>query len=58
MKERVAPVIRVTVEAEYPSQLPRLVEGLKRLAKCDPMVQCMVNENGEHIVAGEFTITR
>lgn len=28
------------------------VEGLKRLAKSDPMVQCIFEESGEHIVAG------
>merc|ERR1712088_606908 len=32
--------------------LPKLVEGLKRLAKSDPMVQCMIEESGEHIIAG------
>jgi elongation factor 2 len=28
------------------------VEGLKRLAKSDPCVQCYIEESGEHIVAG------
>ena len=28
-------------------------EGGKRLAKSDPMVQCSIEESGEHIVAGE-----
>jgi len=32
--------------------LPKLVEGLKRLAKSDPMVQCIIEESGEHIIAG------
>ena len=26
--------------------------GLKRLAKSDPMVQCSIEETGEHIIAG------
>lgn len=26
--------------------------GLKRLAKSDPMVQCQIEESGEHIIAG------
>ncbi len=34
------------------SDLPKLVEGLKRLAKSDPMVQCTIEETGEHIIAG------
>ena len=53
MKFSVSPVVRVAVEAKNPSDLPKLVEGLKRLAKSDPMVQCMIEESGEHIVAGE-----
>ncbi|KAH8391517.1 hypothetical protein KR215_011231, partial [Drosophila sulfurigaster] len=32
--------------------MPRLVIGLKRLAKSDPMVQCIIEESGEHIIAG------
>ena len=53
MKFSVSPVVRVAVEAKNPSDLPKLVEGLKRLAKSDPMVQCSIEESGEHIVAGE-----
>ncbi|VAH97613.1 unnamed protein product [Triticum turgidum subsp. durum] len=34
------------------SDLPKLVEGLKRLAKSDPMVLCSIEESGEHIIAG------
>ena len=52
MKFSVSPVVRVAVEAKNPSDLPKLVEGLKRLAKSDPMVQCSIEESGEHIVAG------
>merc|ERR1711881_278030 len=52
MKFSVSPVVRVAVEAKNPSELPKLVEGLKRLAKSDPMVLCIIAESGEHIVAG------
>ncbi|XP_060941077.1 elongation factor 2b [Limanda limanda] len=52
MKFSVSPVVRVAVEARNPADLPKLVEGLKRLAKSDPMVQCFIEESGEHIVAG------
>ena len=38
MKFSVSPVVRVAVECKNPSDLPKLVEGLKRLAKSDPMV--------------------
>jgi elongation factor 2 len=52
MKFSVSPVVRVAVEAKNAADLPKLVEGLKRLAKSDPMVQCIIEESGEHIVAG------
>merc|ERR1712042_355186 len=52
MKFSVSPVVRVAVESKNPSELPKLVEGLKRLAKSDPMVLCIIEESGEHIVAG------
>jgi len=52
MKFSVSPVVRVAVECKNPADLPKLVEGLKRLSKSDPMVQCMIEESGEHIIAG------
>ncbi|KAL7061853.1 hypothetical protein AAHC03_01975 [Spirometra sp. Aus1] len=52
MKFSVSPVVRVAVDCENPSDLPKLVEGLKRLAKSDPMVQIYTEESGEHIIAG------
>ncbi|CAB3980580.1 elongation factor 2-like, partial [Paramuricea clavata] len=52
MKFSVSPVVRIAVEPKNPADLPKLVEGLKRLAKSDPMVQCLIEESGEHIVAG------
>ena len=52
MKFSVSPVVRVAVEAKNPADLPKLVEGLKRLCKSDPCVLATVEESGEHIVAG------
>ena len=52
MKFSVSPVVRVAVECKNPSDLPKLIEGLKRLSKSDPMVQCIFEESGEHIIAG------
>jgi len=52
MKFSVSPVVRVAVEPKNAADLPKLVEGLKRLAKSDPCVQCYSEESGEHIVAG------
>ena len=47
MKFSVSPVVRVAVEAKNPTDLPKLVEGLKRLAKSDPMVQVSLHVNSD-----------
>merc|ERR1711968_60673 len=52
MKYSVSPVVRVAVEPKNAQDLPKLVEGLKRLSKSDPLVVCMTEESGEHIIAG------
>jgi len=52
MKYSVSPVVRVSVEVKNASDLPKLVEGLRKLSKADPLVQCYSEESGEHIVAG------
>ena len=52
MKYSVSPVVRVAVEPKHPCDLPKLVEGLKRLSKSDPLVQCLTDESGEHVIAG------
>jgi len=52
MKYSVSPVVRVAVQCTNASDLPQLMEGLKRLAKSDPLVLCFTAPTGEHIVAG------
>ncbi|KAI8084892.1 elongation factor 2 [Halteromyces radiatus] len=52
MKFSVSPVVQVAVEVKNANDLPKLVEGLKRLAKSDPCVLTYTSESGEHIVAG------
>merc|ERR1711976_11701 len=51
MKFSVSPVVRCAVEPKNSADLPKLVEGMKRLAKSDPMVVCSTGESGEHIIA-------
>jgi len=52
MKFSVSPVVQVAVEVKNAADLPKLVEGLKRLSKSDPCVQTWIADTGEHIVAG------
>lgn len=51
MKFSVSPVVRCAVEPKNSADLPKLVEGMKRLAKSDPLVLCYTEESGEHIIA-------
>ncbi|KAA0174274.1 hypothetical protein FNF27_04286 [Cafeteria roenbergensis] len=53
LKFSVSPVVRVAVQPKNSSDLPKLVEGLRRLAKSDPMVVIETDEeSGENIIAG------
>merc|ERR1711923_373191 len=52
MRFSVSPVVQVAVRPKDPSQLPKLVEGLKRLSKSDPMVQITLSDSGEQVIAG------
>merc|ERR1712176_1393681 len=52
MKYSVSPVVRVAVDVTTANDLPKLVEGLKKLSKSDPLVLCITEETGEHIIAG------
>merc|ERR1719369_1378782 len=48
----VSPVVKVAVKVKDGKDLPKLVEGLKKLAKSDPLVVCTTEESGEHVIAG------
>ena len=52
MKYSVSPVVKVAVKPRDGKDLPKLLEGLKRLTKSHPEVVCTTEESGEHIVAG------
>jgi elongation factor 2 len=40
MKYSVSPVVRVAVKAKNPVELPKLIDGLKKLEKADSLVVC------------------
>jgi elongation factor 2 len=49
----VSPVVRVAVSPKNSADVPKLVDGLKKLSKSDPLVQTFSDEaTGEHIIAG------
>merc|ERR1712038_1700065 len=52
MKYSVSPVVKVAVKVKDGKELPKLVDGLKKLSKSDPLVVCTTEESGEHVIAG------
>merc|ERR1719284_886075 len=52
MKYSVSPVVKIAVRPKDGKDLPKLVEGLKKLSKSDPLVVCTTEESGEHVIAG------
>jgi len=51
MKYSVSPVVRIAVQPKNPADLPKLVEGLKKMANADPLVQVISTET-ENIICG------
>lgn len=57
IKFSVSPVVRVIVEAKNPASLPKLVEGLKQLARVGPHGAVYQRGVQEHIIMGVWGIT-
>ncbi|PWN42935.1 putative Tef2-translation elongation factor 2-putative [Ceraceosorus guamensis] len=55
-----APIVRVALEPSRPTDMPKLVEGLRLLNQADPCVETLVQETGEHVIlcAGELHLER
>jgi ribosome assembly protein 1 len=55
-----APIVRVAVEPKNPSDMGKMVEGLKMLEQADPCAEYIVQETGEHVLltAGELHLER
>lgn len=51
MKFMVSAIVKVAVEPANPIDLPKLIEGLRRLAKSDPLVK-IESDKGQHVIAG------
>jgi ribosome assembly protein 1 len=56
----VSPIVRVALEPAIPSDMPKLVAGLKLLAQADPCVETFQQQTGEHVIltAGELHLER
>lgn len=49
----VPPIVRVALEPTNPTQMNKLIRGLKLLNQADPCVQTYVEDTGEHILCTE-----
>jgi elongation factor 2 len=47
----VSPVVRVALQPKAAADLPKMVEGLRRLAKTCPIVETAMEDNGKHVLA-------
>ena len=45
-------VVKLAIEPLKPAELPKMVEGLRRVSKAYPMVKTRVEESGEHVLFG------
>ncbi len=53
IKHLFEPVVTKAIEATKPSDLPKLIEVLKKVAKEDPSIKIEINEEtGEHLMSG------
>jgi len=44
--------MKLAVEPLNPAELPKMVEGLRRISKAYPMARTRVEESGEHVLFG------
>lgn len=51
MKFTVSPVVRIAVDPVNPADLPKFLEGMKRLSRSDQLVQCSTDK-GQYVIAG------
>ncbi|KAK6475081.1 elongation factor-like GTPase 1 [Huso huso] len=54
------PIVRVAIEPKHPSDMPKLVRGMKLLNQADPCAEVLIQETGEHVLvtAGEVHLQR
>lgn len=45
-------VLKIAVEPVQPSELPKMLDGLRKVNKTYPLVETRVEESGEHVVMG------
>ena len=52
LKHSTLPTVKVAIEPLNPSELPKMVQGLRKVDKAYPVAITKVEESGEHVLAG------
>ncbi|CAJ1048662.1 elongation factor-like GTPase 1 [Xyrichtys novacula] len=54
------PIVRVAIEPKHPSEMPKLMQGMRLLNQADPCAEVLIQETGEHVLvtAGEVHLQR
>lgn len=52
LKYNTSSVIKIAVEPVNPSELPKMLDGLRKVNKSYPLLNTKVEESGEHVVLG------
>lgn len=52
IKQLTSSVLKVAVEPMNPSELPKMLDGLRKVNKTYPLVETRVEESGEHVLLG------
>jgi U5 small nuclear ribonucleoprotein component len=45
-------IIKIAVEPVNPSELPKMLDGLRKVNKSYPLLSTRVEESGEHVILG------
>jgi translation elongation factor EF-G len=48
-------VMKIAVEPVNPSELPKMLDGLRKVNKSYPLLSTKVEESGEHVILGTGT---
>ncbi|GAO51234.1 P-loop containing nucleoside triphosphate hydrolase protein [Saitoella complicata NRRL Y-17804] len=52
LRHMTQPVLKIACEPVNPSELPKMLDGLRKINKSYPLVSTKVEESGEHVVLG------
>ncbi|KAF8270813.1 P-loop containing nucleoside triphosphate hydrolase protein [Lactarius quietus] len=60
VNQQAPPIVRVALETVIPSDMPKLIRGMKLLSQADPCVETFQQSTGEHVIltAGELHLER